>query len=141
MKLFFTIFISFTLSSFSAPNELRTIYHVIKHVETNDNSDAIGDNGKAYGVVQIHKIAVLDVNRIYGTNYSHSDAFDRTCAEEIFMLYINAGIKRFTLTRNRSPTEMDIVRMWNGGLYKGYLYKSTMKYYKRYITYKKALCE
>ncbi len=108
------------------------MYDVIKDIETNNNPLAIGDGGKAYGVVQIHKIAVDDVNRIYGTSYTHEDSFDISCAEEIFYLYLQAGIRRYTKKHRRAPTEEQVVRMWNGGIYKGYKKSSTIKYYRKY---------
>jgi hypothetical protein len=114
---------------------------VLKHVETNNRPDAIGDNGKAYGVLQIHKVAIIDVNRYYGTNYRHQDAFDVVCAEEIFNLYIGLGITLFrNRNRCRSPTEQDMVRMWNGGIYSGHRRDTTIKYYNRYLKLKKKLC-
>jgi hypothetical protein len=104
----------------------------IKYIESMNKPDAIGDAGKAFGIAQIHKVAVDDVNRMYGTNYTHEDAFDVNCAEEIFHLYITAGIKRFTRIYKRPPTEGEVVRMWNGGIYQGYRIKQTLKYYIRY---------
>ena len=129
------IFLSLSLNA----TELDQIYKVLKHVETNNRVDAVGDNGKAFGVVQIHKICVMDINRIYKTDYTHRQAFDETCSREMFMLYISYGIKRFKRFRRRSPTEEEIVRMWNGGLYTGYKKKTTLKYYKRYKKFKTLL--
>ena len=125
-----------SLSSFQNTTNLEDIYKTIKEVESNNVSTAIGDNGKAFGVVQIHKACVIDVNRYYGTDYKHTDSFDRTKAKDIFMKYINIGINRFKKKYCRSPTEQDIVRMWNGGIYQGYRKKSTKKYWARYLKFK-----
>ena len=127
------------LSLSSHATDLQKIYDIIKHVETNNREYAVGDNGKAFGVVQIHKICVDDINRLYKTQYTHKQAFDETCSREMFMLYIQAGIKRYKVRHCRSPTEEDIVRMWNGGIYTGYKRDSTKKYWKKYIRYKKLL--
>lgn len=124
------------LSLSSHASDLQPIYDVIKHVETNNRELAVGDNGKAFGVVQIHKICVDDINRIYGTSYTHEDAFDKNCAEEMFHLYLSAGIKRFKRIYDRDPTEGEIVRMWNGGIYQGYRIKATVKYFRRYKKFK-----
>lgn len=136
MKYYFSI-IFLSMSVTSKSNNLHKIYDVIKYVETNNNPKAIGDNGKAYGIVQIHKIAVDDVNRIYGTRYRHEDAFEENCAREIFELYLLAGIEKFIKKYNKYPTEKDLVRMWNGSIYNGYNKKSTIKYYNRYLKFKK----
>jgi hypothetical protein len=118
---------------------LSDIYNVIKHVETNNNPNAVGDDGKAYGVVQIHLGAILDVNRIYGTDYIHEDAFHEECSEEIFYRYISYGIAIYIQNHNTRPTEEEIVRMWNGGIYRGYKIKSTKKYWNRYLKFKTLL--
>lgn len=134
-SILFLVMLSLSLFSYSA--DVKEILPVIKQLETNGNTKAIGDNGKAFGVLQIHKICVDDVNRIYGTSYVHEDAFNEACAEEIFRLYIDAGIKRFRTKYNKQPTEQDIVRMWNGSIYNGYRKKTTIKYYRRYLRFKK----
>jgi len=115
---------------------LDLIFNNIKYVETNNNPNAIGDNGKAYGVVQIHKICIKDVNKTYNTNFTHEDAFNEEISKEIFKLYIRKGIKIFYRKHGRNPNEEEVVRMWNGGIYKGYIYKSTKKYYQKYLIIK-----
>jgi len=126
------ILLLFTISVDAESLKLLDIYDTITIVETNKKPDAIGDNGKAWGIAQIHKIAIDDVNRIYGTSYAHADAFDETCAEEIFILYISAGISRFAKKYKRLPTELEIARMWNGGIYTGYKKQATIKYSNKY---------
>ena len=120
---------------------LDSIFHVLKYVESNNNADEVGDDGKAYGIVQIHAICVEDVNRIYGTDYTHEDAFQEDCAREIFFLYLSKGIKRFRVKYNREPTNADLVRMWNGSIYTGYRKESTKKYYRKYLKHKLTMLE
>lgn len=128
------ILLSFSLSSFST--NLNIMFEIIKQVETNNEWDAVGDNGKAFGVVQIHKICVDDVNRIYGTDYEHSDMFNEVCAKEVFILYLTAGIDIYQEKHGKSPTESEIARMWNGGIYRGYLKNTTNQYLRRYLIYR-----
>lgn len=135
----FIIVLLMVLSLSSHATDLVQIYDIIKHVETNNRVAVVGDGGKAYGIVQIHKICVMDINRIYKTQYTHEQAFDETCSREMFMLYIQAGIERFKSKYCRSPTESQIVRMWNGGIYSGYKKQSTIKYLNRYNFYKRTL--
>ena len=123
-----------SLSSFAT--DLNVMFEVIKDVETNSNPLAVGDNGKAFGVVQIHKICVDDVNRIYGTDYEHSDMFNEACAKEVFVLYLTAGIDHYQVKHGKSPTENEIARMWNGGIYRGYLKNATNQYLRRYLIYR-----
>jgi len=126
-----------SLSSFAT--DLDKVYEVVKHVESNHRETVVGDGGRAYGIVQIHKICVKDINRIYGTSYTHQQAFNAKVAKEMFMLYIKAGIKLFRGKFHRSPTEEEIVRMWNGGIYSGYCRESTVDYYNKYKYYKSKL--
>lgn len=125
------VLISLSLSAHPEPS-LSKIWEGITVVESNKDPTAIGDNGKSWGIVQIQKIAIDDVNRLYGTSYTHEDAFDVECAKEIFHLYLYAGIVRFKNRYNKMPTEQDVVRMWVGGIYTGYKRDTTIKYYNKY---------
>ena len=130
------LFIITLLSLSSNAINLEGIYNVIKYVESNNKTTAIGDNGEAFGIVQIHKICVDDVNRIYNTDYKHQDVFNEACAIEIFNLYLIEGIRLYVLKYKREPTEQDIVRFWNGGIYSGHLRKTTLKYWYKYLRVK-----
>lgn len=134
-KLSILILLSLSFALHSA--NVAEILPVLKLVESMGNTKSIGDNGKAYGILQIHKVCVDDVNRIYGTDYTHQDAFEENCAEEIFHLYLQAGIRRFVNKYKKEPTEQDVVRMWNGGVYSGYKRSTTIKYYRRYLLFKR----
>ncbi len=112
---------------------LKEIIEILKTLETNNNPNAIGDNGKAYGVLQIHKVCVKDVNRVYKTNYSHKDAFIPHKAEKIALLYLKLGVKVFKKKHNKLPSDEDLIRMYNGSVYNGYKKVSTKKYYNRYL--------
>ena len=55
---------------------LTSIMSILKTVETNTHDpDSIGDNGRSYGILQIQRSVLSDVNRIYGTDYRHKDMF------------------------------------------------------------------
>ena len=126
------------VSSTIAANNINEIRNVLKHVETNYNLDAIGDGGDSYGILQIQEGVILDVNRKYGTDYTHQDAFDEACAEEIFTLYIQMWSKKLETKEQRPVTEQDIVRIWNGGP-RGYKRSSTLDYLEKYQEYKEVL--
>ena len=115
---------------------LTSIMSILKTVETNNDVDAIGDNGTSYGILQIQRSVLSDVNRIYGTEYYHEQMFSEKASEEVFKLYMCYGREVFLKKHCRFPTEEEMVRMWNGGIYKGYKYKQTKKYYKKYLNVK-----
>ena len=112
---------------------------ILKVVETNNNPDSIGDNGRSYGILQIQRSVLSDVNRIYGTDYRHKDMFDEEASEEVFMLYLCYGKEVFLKKHCRFPTEEEMVRMWNGGIYKGYKYNQTKSYYQKYLDVKEGI--
>lgn len=120
-----------------ATTNLDSIMKVLKVVESNNKEKVIGDEGRAYGILQIHKICVTEVNRYYGTTYTHKDCLNEVCSEEIFELCMNIGIEMYTNKHNKPPTEQDLVRMWNGGIYTGHKKSSTIPYYKEYKRQKK----
>lgn len=116
--------------------ELLEIAEVLKQVESNDNPQAIGDGGLAFGNLQIHEACVLDVNKHYGTTYTHDDAKNPIIAQDIFVKYLSLGIKLYKLRCGFPPNEDAIVRMWNGGIYRGYEYSDTIPYLEKYKDYK-----
>lgn len=118
---------------------LASIMSILKVVETNNDTDSIGDNGTSYGILQIQRSVLNDVNRIYGTDYQHKDMFDEEASEEVFMLYLCYGKEVFLKKHCRFPTEEEMVRMWNGGIYKGYKYNQTKSYYQKYLDVKERI--
>jgi len=116
---------------------LTSIMSILKVVETNSNPDSIGDNGRSYGILQIQRSVLKDVNRIYGTNYKHKQMFSEEASEEVFKLYMCYGREVFLRKHCRFPTESEMVRMWNGGIYKGYTYNQTKIYYQKYLDVKR----
>jgi hypothetical protein len=115
-------------------SDIKQIRDVLKHVESNMNLLAIGDGGKSFGVLQIQKGVIEDVNRRYGTDYVHEDAFNEACADEIFQLYTAMYAEVLAKKEKRPVTEMDIVKLWNGGP-NGYKLKLN-DYVKKYLKYK-----
>ena len=65
--------------------------------------------------------------------------FDDSVSEEVFRMYICYGKELFLKKHCKFPNEEEIVRMWNGGIYKGYKYNDTKKYYRKYLLIKKEL--
>lgn len=115
--------------------DVTEIREVLKQVETNNNPDVIGDSGDSYGVLQIQKLAIIDVNERYGTSYTHKDALKVEHAERIFILYIKRWVKHLERVEGRKATVEDVVRIWNGGP-NGYKRKSTLLYYNKYKKFK-----
>jgi hypothetical protein len=143
MKNLFIITLLLISTAMAATENISEIRDILKEVETNHNPEKVGDfvNGipTSYGILQIQKGAIDDVNEKFGTSYTHQDAFDITCAEEIFELYIKRWTTHLKKKEGREATAEDIVRIWNGGP-RGYLRESTKSYLAKYKKYR-YLCE
>jgi len=97
-------------------------------VESGGNDFEIGDDGKAYGCLQMHAAYVQDAAEYAGKDWVHEDAFQRVVAIQIFMAYMARYATEERL--GREPTLEDIARIHNGGL-NGYKKKSTEKYWQK----------
>jgi len=107
---------------------LLSLILAIIMVESGGDIYAVGDNGKAYGCMQIHQAVVTDVNRVYGTTYTHDDMFNRGYSIDVFIKYTDLYCTKRRL--GREPTFEDLARCWNGGPM-GYKKKSTIKYWEK----------
>jgi hypothetical protein len=124
-----------SFTNYEDKSELLEIADVLQEIESNNNPKAIGDGGLALGALQIHDVAIQDVNHNYGTGYTHQDAMDPLISRDVFVLYSTLNIKRYRKRCGNLPNDYDIVRMWNGGPL-GYEKDATIPYllkYKRYL--------
>ena len=61
----------------------------LKMAESGCKSHAIGDNGNAVGILQLHKVYVDDANRILGYDkYSYDDHYDNRKSEEMTIIVL-----------------------------------------------------
>jgi len=97
-------------------------------IESNGNNDAIGDNGAAFGCLQMHAAYVQDAAEYAGKDWVHEDAFDRDTAIQIFAAYMARYATEDRL--GRPPTAEDIARIHNGGP-NGYKTFATDRYWQR----------
>jgi len=95
-------------------------------IESGGNDFAIGDDGKAYGCLQMHAAYVQDAAEHAGKDWIHEDAFQRDVAIQIFEAYMARYATKERL--GREPTIEDIARIHNGGP-NGYKKACTDKYW------------
>lgn len=100
----------------------------LSEVESNNNPDAIGDHGKAVGVLQIHPVCVEDVNRITGKHYTLEDRRDRSKSVEMCSAYLMHYGTAYELRTGQKATPEVLARIWNGGP-RGYSKASTLAYW------------
>jgi len=85
-------------------------------VESEGNSQAVGDYGQAIGILQIWKITIDDVNRILGYQaYSYDDRYNPEKSKEIFKIYVDFYGEVYQRQTGLAPTDEIYARIWNGG--------------------------
>ena len=96
-----------TRNTLQAMTTISNLISALIIVESSNNDLAVGDQGKAIGCLQIHKAVVLDVNRITGSNYRHSEMTNRVAARAVCQAYLKAY--------GKGASTEQLARRWNGG--------------------------
>lgn len=107
-----------------------TLLPVIAQVESGSNQYAIGDNGKAVGMYQIHKICLDDVNNFYNKRFQLKDRLDKEKAKVIVYLYLRHWGKKYEEETGHKATKEVLARIHNGGP-RGWEKQSTEKYWQK----------
>jgi hypothetical protein len=84
-------------------------------VESRNNAAAIGDGGRAYGLLQIHAVMVADANRIAKTKYTHDDMFEPCKAREVAEIILTHYARHIERVSGVKATDEQLARIWNGG--------------------------
>jgi soluble lytic murein transglycosylase-like protein len=127
--------LGFILSiSILASTNFDKVVEAMIELESSTNNLAIGDNGRAYGSLQIHKGVVQDVNQKFGKEYHHEDMFSKEKSVEVLKYYFIITSEQVERKERRQATLEDLVRGWNGGAYNGWKKKATLKYWKKFKT-------
>ena len=110
-------------------NEILNIFIMaLISIESSGNDSAVGDNGKAFGCLQLHSAYVQDASEYAKQDWKHEDAFDRETAIKITLAYMSRYATEERL--GRVPTLEDLARIHNGGP-NGYKKSATAKYWKK----------
>lgn len=107
---------------------LISLIMILIQVESAGDDLAIGDNGLAYGCLQMHKAYVQDAAEYAGEDWVHEDAFDRETSIDIFIAYASRYATEERI--GRPVTVQDIARIHNGGP-DGWKKSSTEKYWNK----------
>lgn len=86
---------------------LNSLISALMIVESGNNDQAIGDQGRAIGCLQIHKSVVADVNKFTGSHYQWQQMTNRAQARAVCEAYL-------THYGKGCSTEQ-LARRWNGG--------------------------
>lgn len=100
----------------------------IAQVESSGDPTAVGDDGRAFGLLQITKPVVLDINKHYGLKWRHEQAFEPTYARLMFEKYLAIWATEERL--GRPVTDEDRARIWRGGP-NGWRSERTLGYWEK----------
>jgi hypothetical protein len=102
------------------------IINALIEVESGGNPKAVGDNGKAIGILQIHPVVIEDVNNILcQKKYKLEDRWCPVKSREIAKIYL----QHYT---NENWSADKIAQIWNGGP-NGWKKESTKPYKEKFI--------
>lgn len=79
--------------------------------ESHNDASAIGDHGKAYGILQIHQGMVDEANRIAGTRFTHDDMFSAAKSKAVAKIVLAYYDSR----QGSKLSEKELLFIWNGG--------------------------
>ena len=85
-------------------------------VETGGNSSAVGDGGRARGVLQIHQACWIDACEELGVDWDYErDSFDPVKSQAVCAAYL-ARWGRYYERQTGQPATIEVfARIWNGG--------------------------
>jgi hypothetical protein len=101
---------------------MERLLDAIAQVESRYDAAAVGDNGRAVGVYQIHREYWMDGTRVLGVNWQYSDARDPRKARQVVHAYLCHYGKGRTL--------LDMARIHNGGP-RGHQKQNTLAYARK----------
>lgn len=104
------------------------IVSVITQIESGGDVSAIGDNGKAFGLLQIQQPCLDDFNKWNGTKYVLDDLLGEAGAELSKRVFWDYMAHYATPRRlGRPVTPVDMAGIWNGGP-NGWRWTATQRY-------------
>jgi hypothetical protein len=98
---------------------LEKLIDALEIVESSGRADAVGDNGKAVGILQIQPIMIAEVNRIIKLNkinyeFTLADRYCRNKSRDIANIVFRHYIPIIIRERGYYSYQ-DLARIWNGG--------------------------
>lgn len=102
------------------------IIAVLITIESGGDVNAVGDNGKSVGCLQIQKVMVDEVNRISGSSYSYDDRYNYSKSIEMCKVFLLHQIDRYEKRHGYKPTAEELACSWQSGS----IFKQSSKDYK-----------
>ena len=111
------------------------LLNAIKFVESSGDASAIGDNGKAVGAYQLHKVYVDDVNNILKNKgskirFTYADRYNMHKSRVMTCIYLNHYGKLHERKTGKKASLEVLARIHNGGP-NGWKKEATLKYWNK----------
>jgi hypothetical protein len=103
---------------------IERLLDAIARIESHCDRNAVGDNGKALGVYQIHRMYWEEGTEILGIDWPHGDAIDPEKARRV--------VKAYLLYYGKGKSLLDMARIHNGGP-RGCTKKATLPYAQKIL--------
>jgi len=130
MKYLFLLAIFVQSASANLVQKINLLLPALEAVESANDPLAIGDHGRAVGLLQHHEAYRTDVNKVYGARYTKADSFKTESAREITFFYLLFYGSQYEKVTGRPVSIEVLARIHNGGP-TGYLKRSTIKYWRK----------
>jgi len=111
---------------------LKILIPILISIESGGNPHAVGDGGRAVGILQIRPVVVAEVNQILGEQkYQLQDRRDPAKSREMCRIYLTYWAEQKAITgTHREKDLVRLARLWNGGP-RGDARKATLPYGKK----------
>lgn len=109
------------------------VIDTLELIESGGDVEAIGDSGKAVGVLQIWPIMVDEANRLSPYQFSYDDRYSRKKSRLIAKIFFVHQIRLYYKKFRRLPSEYELVSSWNTG---SILKKINKRYVNKYRSLK-----
>ena len=103
------------LATSAKAQNVESLINALVKVESNGRANAVGDQGKAFGILQIHSIMVREANRLGHTNYVHQDMFNASKSRHVAKTVLESYARQIQAKTGRPATLKELSFIWNGG--------------------------
>ena len=115
MKILILLALSLTAG---AQYSIDSVIDTLVRVESSGNSKAIGDDGRAVGLLQLWKTRVDDINRIckrngYTYRFTYQDRLDAKKSRIMCRIALMDFMERYKARNGKLPNEYILAHSWN----------------------------
>ena len=96
---------------------LNNLILAIAIVESSLNPLAVGDDGKAWGALQIHMCVIEDVNKFYKKDFTSQDRLSFDKSQDIFKYYTDYWSTVYEKDTGKIADFEILAKIWHGGAY------------------------